>query len=49
MQAALFPGIVVAVLAAVMIYRAVERRRALRFKISGGRKSLALNIDQSRW
>jgi len=49
MQAALFPGLVLAVLAAVLLYRAIERRRALRLKISGGRKSLALNLDQSRW
>ena len=49
MQAALFPGVVVAVAAALVLYRAVERRRAARLKISGGRKSLALNLDRSRY
>jgi hypothetical protein len=49
MQAALFPGVVVAVAAAVVLYRTVERRRAARLRISGGRKSLALNLDRSRY
>ncbi len=49
MQAALFPGVVFAVAAAVVVYRTIERRRAARLKISGGRKSLALNLDRSRY
>ncbi len=49
MQSALFPGVVVAVAAAVVLYRTIERRRAARLKISGGRKSLALNLDRSRF
>lgn len=49
MQAALFPGVVVAVAAAVVLFRAVERRRAAKMKLSGGRKSLALNLDRSRY
>ncbi len=49
MQAALVPGVVVAVAAAVVVYRSIERRRAARLKISGGRKSLALNLDRSRY
>ncbi|HET6439494.1 MAG TPA: hypothetical protein VFG59_15605 [Anaeromyxobacter sp.] len=48
MQAALVPGVVVAVAAAVMLYRSVERRRVAKLKVSGGRKSLALNLDRSR-
>jgi hypothetical protein len=49
MQSALFPGVVVAVAAAVVLYRTVERRRAAKLKVSGGRKSLALNLDRSRY
>lgn len=49
MQAALFPGVVVAVAAAVVLFKAVERRRVAKLKISGGRKSLALNLDRSRY
>lgn len=49
MQAALFPGVVVAVAAVFVIYRSVERRRVSRLRISGGRKSLALNLDRSRY
>ncbi len=49
MQSALFPGVVVAVVAAVVLYRTIERRRAARLKISGGRKSLALNLERSRF
>ncbi len=49
MQSALFPGVLVVVAAAVVLYRAVERRRAARLKVSGGRKSLALNLDRSRY
>jgi hypothetical protein len=49
MQAALFPGVLVAVAAAVVLYRTVERRRAARHRLSGGRKSLALNLDRSRY
>ena len=49
MQAALFPGVVVAVAAAVVLYRSVERRRAAKLKLSVGRKSLALNLDRSRY
>jgi hypothetical protein len=49
MQAVLFPGVVVAVAAAVVVYRAVERRRVARLKVSGGRKSLALNLERSRF
>ncbi len=49
MQAALFPGVVVAVAAAFALYRALGRRRSTRLKISGGRKSLALNLDRSRY
>jgi hypothetical protein len=48
MQAALFPGLLVAVAAAVVVFRTVERRRAAKLKISGGRKSLALNLQRSR-
>jgi hypothetical protein len=48
MQSALFPGVVVAVAAAVMLYRKLEQRRASRLKVSGGRKSLALNLDRTR-
>ncbi len=49
MQSALFPGVVVAVAAAVVLFKAVERRRVAKLKISGGRKSLALNLDRSRY
>lgn len=49
MQAALFPGVMVAVAAALLVYRKVERHRASKRKISGGRKSLALNLDRSRY
>jgi hypothetical protein len=49
MQAVLFPGVVVAVVAALTVYRAVERRRVSRLKVSGGRKSLALNLQRSRY
>lgn len=49
MQAALFPGVVVAVAAAVVLFKAMERRRVAKLKISGGRKSLALNLDRSRY
>ncbi len=49
MQSALFPGVVVAVAAAVVLYRKLEQRRLGRLKVSGGRKSLALNLDRSRW
>ncbi len=49
MQAALFPGVLVAVAAAVVLFKAAERRRAAKLKISGGRKSLALNLDRSRY
>lgn len=49
MQAALFPGLLVAVAAAVVVFRTVERRRAAKLKISGGRKSLALNLQRSRY
>jgi hypothetical protein len=49
MQAALFPGVVVAVAAAVVFLRTMGRRRAARLKISGGRKSLALNLHRSRY
>lgn len=49
MQAALFPGVLVAVAAAVVVFRAYERRRAAKLKISGGRKSLALNLERSRY
>lgn len=49
MQAALFPGVVVAVAAAVVLYRTIERRRAGKLRISGGRKSLALNLDRTRY
>ncbi|HVO20708.1 MAG TPA: hypothetical protein VMU15_15720 [Anaeromyxobacter sp.] len=48
MQAVLFPGVVVAVAAALAVYRAVERRRMSRLRVSGGRKSLALNLQRSR-
>ncbi len=46
---ALFPGVVVAVAAAVVVLRTLERRRAARLKISGGRKSLALNLERTRY
>ncbi len=49
MQSALFPGVVVAVAAAVVLFKAVERRRVAKLKFSGGRKSLALNLDRSRY
>lgn len=49
MQSALFPGVVVAVAAALVFFRTFERRRAARLKISGGRKSLALNLQRSRY
>jgi len=49
MQAVLFPGVVVAVAAALAVYRALERRRASRLRVSGGRKSLALNLQRSRY
>lgn len=49
MQAVLLPGVVVAVAVALVLYRAVERRRAGKLKVSGGRKSLALNLDRSRY
>lgn len=49
MQSALFPGVVVAVAAAVVFYRTMERRRVAKLKVSGGRKSLALNLDRSRY
>ena len=49
MQAVLFPGVVVAAAVAVVLYRAVERRRASRLRVSGGRKSLALNLHRTRW
>lgn len=49
MQAALFPGVVVAVAAVLVIYRTVGRRRAIKRKISGGRKSLALNLERTRY
>ncbi len=49
MQAALFPGVLVAVAAAIVVFRTVERRRAAKLKVSGGRKSLALNLDRSRY
>jgi hypothetical protein len=48
MQSALFPGVVVAVAAAVVVYRSIERRRLAKLKVSGGRKSLALNLDRTR-
>ena len=48
MQAVLVPGVVVALAAAVMVYRTVERRRVAKMKVSGGRKSLALNLERSR-
>jgi len=48
MQSALVPGFVVAVAAAVVFFRTFERRRAAKVKISGGRKSLALNLHRSR-
>jgi hypothetical protein len=49
MQSALFPGVMVAVAAAVVLYRKLEQRRAGRLKVSGGRKSLVLNLDKTRW
>jgi hypothetical protein len=49
MQSALFPGVVVAVAAAVLLYRKLEQRRLGRLKVSGGRKSLVLNLDKTRW
>ncbi len=49
MQAALFPGVLVVVAAAVVLYRSVERRKVAKLKVSGGRKSLALNLDRSRY
>jgi hypothetical protein len=49
MQSALFPGVAGAVVAAVMVYRLFERRRAARLKVSGGRLSLALNLARSRY
>lgn len=48
MQSVLFPGLLVAVAAAVVVLRAVERRRAAKLRITGGRKSLVLNLDRSR-
>jgi len=48
MQAVLFPGVVVAVAAALAVYRAMERRKVSRLRVSGGRKSLALNLQRSR-
>jgi hypothetical protein len=48
MQSVLFPGVVVAVAAAVVLYRSLERRRLARRKLSGGRKSLALNLGETR-
>jgi hypothetical protein len=48
MQSALFPGVVVAVAAAVLLYRKLEQRRAGRLKVSGGRKSLVLNLAKTR-
>jgi hypothetical protein len=48
MQSALFPGVVVAVAAAVVVYRSIERCRLAKLKVSGGRKSLALNLDRTR-
>jgi len=49
MQSALVPGVVVAFAAALVFFRTFERRRASRLKISGGRKSLALNLHRSRY
>lgn len=49
MQSALFPGFLVAVAAAVVFFRTFERRRAAKVKLSGGRKSLALNLQRSRY
>jgi predicted Kef-type K+ transport protein len=49
MQSALVPGVVLAVAAAVVLLRTLERRRAARLKISGGRKALALNLHRSRY
>jgi hypothetical protein len=48
MQSVLFPGVVVAVAAAVVVLRALERRRAAKLRITGGRRSLVLNLDRSR-
>ncbi len=49
MQAALLPGVVVAVAAALVVFRTVQGRRAAKLKISGGRKSLALNLERTRY
>jgi hypothetical protein len=48
MQSALFPGVVVAVVAAVLLYRKLDQRRVGRLKVSGGRKSLVLNLRNTR-
>lgn len=49
MQSALVPGVVVAVAAALVFFRTFERRRTAKLKISGGRKSLALNLQRTRY
>ena len=49
MQSAMFPGLVVAVAAAVVFLRLLERRRAAKLRISGGRKSLVLNLARNRY
>jgi hypothetical protein len=44
MHSALFPAVVLAVVAAVSVWRIRERRRISKLKISGGRLSLFLNL-----
>jgi hypothetical protein len=48
MQSALFPGVVLAVIAAVTVARLYARKRAARLKLSGGKMSLALNLMRHR-
>jgi hypothetical protein len=49
MQSALFPGLVLAVVAGVAGYRFYARRQAAKLKVSGGRMALVLNlVNRSR-
>jgi hypothetical protein len=48
MQSALFPGLVLAVVAVVAASKVIARRRVAKLHVSGGRMALVLNLMDRR-